>query len=126
MVFAPDAVVWWQSGRPDVRNWARYFRYARGDAHAGMYPERHALRFAAYTALALALRSRRRWPKVMAAAGAIAYARAPVRRAWRRLGKDPLARATAVLVVPAILGFLDSAKTTGYVAGLIDRAKRTR
>ena len=45
MRFAPDAVVHWRL-RPTLRaTWAQYFRYARGDAQAGMFPERHALRF---------------------------------------------------------------------------------
>ncbi len=85
MRFAPDAVVRWRL-RPTMRaTWTQYFRYARGDAQAGMFPERHALRFGVYAGGTAALASRRRWPKVLAAAGAVAYAREPVRRAWRRM-----------------------------------------
>ena len=66
------------SGRRCGATWTQYFRYARGDAQAGMHPERHALRFGAYAGLAVAVASRRRWPKLLAAAGAVAYARAAV------------------------------------------------
>lgn len=123
MRFAPDAVVRWRL-RPTLRaTWAQYFRYARGDAHAGMYPERHALRFGVYGGLAAALASRRRWPKALAVAGAVAYARPPVQRAWRRM-PDARERVAATVVVPALMGWIDGAKIAGYAAGLIDRGRR--
>jgi hypothetical protein len=100
--------------------WTQYFRYARGDAQAGMYPERHALRFAAYTALAAVLASRKTWPKVAVAAGGIAYARRSFARAMQRLpsGRE---RAAASIAVPLTLLWLDVAKMAGYAAGLADR-----
>jgi glycosyltransferase involved in cell wall biosynthesis len=123
MRFAPDAVVRWRL-RPTLgATWAQYFRYARGDAQAAMYPERHALRFAAYAGGAAALASSRRWPKVAAAAGAVAYAHQPVRRAWRRM-QDPRERVVATIVVPALMGFIDTAKMAGYAIGLVDRGRR--
>ena len=125
MRFAPDAVVRWRL-RPTLRaTWTQYFRYARGDAQAGMYPERHALRFAVYAGSTAALASRRRWPKVLAAAGAVAYAREPVRRAWRRM-PDPRERIAATVVVPALMGWIDTAKMAGYAAGLADRGREGR
>jgi glycosyltransferase involved in cell wall biosynthesis len=118
---APDAVVRWRL-RPGLRaTWTQYFRYARGDAQAGMYPDRHALRFATYAGLLAALASRRRWPKVLAAAGALAYARTPVSRA-RRAMSGPRERVAAMLVVPAFMAWIDSAKMAGYVAGLVNRS----
>jgi glycosyltransferase involved in cell wall biosynthesis len=122
MRFAPDAVARWRV-RPTLgATWAQYAKYARGDAHAGMYPERHALRFAVYVGLALALRSDRSWPKLAVAAGAAAYARTPVSRAWRRL-TSPRDRALATIVVPALMAFTDAAKMVGYVSGLVDRLR---
>jgi glycosyltransferase involved in cell wall biosynthesis len=124
MRFAPDAVVRWRL-RPTLRGtWAQYFRYARGDAQAGMFPERHALRFGVYGGTAAALASRWRWPKVLAAAGAVAYAREPVRRARRRM-PDPRERAAAAVVVPALMGWIDTAKMVGYAVGLVDRGRRS-
>lgn len=124
MRFAPDAVARWRL-RPTLgATFTQYHRYARGDAHAGMYPERHALRFAVYAGALLAVRSNHAWPKLLAAAGAVAYARTPVRRAWARLG-SPRERALAVPAVPTLMAFLDLAKMTGYVAGLVDRLRGT-
>jgi len=125
MRFAPDAVVHWRL-RPTMRaTWTQYFRYARGDAQAGMFPERHALRFGVYAGATAALASRRRWPKALAAAGAVAYARGPVRRAWRRM-PEAGERIAAAVVVPALIGWIDSAKMAGYAVGLADRGREGR
>ena len=75
--------------------WTQYFRYARGDAVAGMYPERHALRFATYGGLAAALASRRTWPKLAGARGRRRLradadpARVAERRTGRATGRRP-------------------------------------
>ena len=51
---ATDAVVYWRI-RPTLgETWTQYAGYAEGDALAGMYPERHFLRFAVYGLGALA------------------------------------------------------------------------
>jgi glycosyltransferase involved in cell wall biosynthesis len=122
--FAPAALVHWRL-RPTLGAvWLQYFRYARGDAHGGMHPERHALRYGVYAGAALASRSRHRLPALAALAGAAAYARTPVRRAWRRIG-DPGGRAAATVLVPALMGWIDTAKMAGYAAGLADRARRS-
>jgi glycosyltransferase involved in cell wall biosynthesis len=122
--FCPEAIVRWPL-RPDLRStWLQYFGYARGDAIAGMYPERHALRLATYGALAAALTGRRPLLKLAAAAGGVAYARGPVRRAWARVA-DPAERLAATIVVPGLMAWIDAAKMAGYASGLIDRL-RTR
>ena len=125
MRFAPDAVVRWRPRSSLTETWQQYFRYARGDAQAGMHPDRHAVRFATYGGLALALASKRTWPKLLAAAGGVAYARTPVRRAWRRF-EGTRERAMATVAVPALIAFTDTAKMAGYAAGLADRARLTR
>jgi glycosyltransferase involved in cell wall biosynthesis len=122
IVFAPEAVVRWPM-RPDLlATWTQYFRYARGDALAGMYPERHAVRYLTYGALAAALAGRRTWPKLAAAVAATAHARTPVRRAWSRLG-EPAQRAAATVAVPALMAWMDAAKMAGYAAGLSERLR---
>jgi hypothetical protein len=120
--FAPEAVARWRVRPSLAATWRQYLRYARGDAHAGMYPERNALRFAVYGGLVAALVSHRTWPKLLALAGAVAYARMPVARAWRRL-TEPRDRAIATVAVPALLGFTDLAKIVGYASGLLDRLR---
>jgi len=57
---------------------------------------------------------------LLAAGGAVAYARTPISRARARVS-DPRDRALASLVVPALLAFTDVAKMWGYARGLADR-----
>ena len=123
MRLAPEAVVRWRLRRGLVATWRQYFRYAMGDAQAGMNPERHALRFRVYAGLVATLASDRTWPKVLAAAGAVAYARTPVTRGWAR-SRGPRDRVITTAAVPALLGLLDGAKMAGYAAGLADRVRR--
>jgi glycosyltransferase involved in cell wall biosynthesis len=125
MRFAPEAVVRWGLRDGLGPTWHQYFRYARGDAQAGMHPQRHALRFGAYAALVAAVTSRTTWPKMAATAGAIAYAREPVRRGRAR-ARTPRERLAATIAVPALVAFTDSAKMAGYAAGLAERARRPR
>ena len=37
---------------------------------------------------------------------------------------DARERAAAAIVVPALMGWIDTAKLAGYAAGLVDRTKR--
>jgi glycosyltransferase involved in cell wall biosynthesis len=120
MRLAPDAVAGWHPRGSLGAIWTQYVRYARGDGRAGMYPERHALRFAVYGGLLAALASRRTWPKLIAVGGAIAYARTPVVRARARVATSR-DRAIATIAVPALLAFTDVAKMCGYALGLADR-----
>lgn len=122
MRLAREAVVRWHL-RPDLRStWTQYFRYARGDAIAGMHPARHALRLGVYGGALLAFGSRGRWRKVATLVGAAAYARAPLVRTARAF-PDPAERALALLAVPALMGLLDAAKMAGYLAGLVARSR---
>jgi glycosyltransferase involved in cell wall biosynthesis len=120
MRLAPDAVAEWRprSSLPEI--WRQYVRYARGDGQAGMNPERHLLRYAVYGGLLAALAPRRTWPKLLVAAGGVAYARTPIERAARRVA-TPRDRALAVIAVPGLLAFTDAAKMCGYALGLADR-----
>jgi glycosyltransferase involved in cell wall biosynthesis len=117
---ARGAVVHWRLRRGLPATWRQYFRYARGDAIAGMYPERHALRFAVYGGLAASLLLRRRMPAIVALLAGAAYASRPVARAVAR-AHGPRERVAAAVAVPALIPFLDVAKMTGYVAGRLRR-----
>ncbi len=113
-----EAIVSWRPRPTLASTWRQYGGYARGDALAGMYPKRHAMRFAAYGgALLLA---RRRWGLALLAMGGIAYATRPVERAFRLLD-DPGDRAAAVVAVPALIAVADLAKMWGYVSGQLRR-----
>ncbi|MGQ0668434.1 MAG: glycosyltransferase [Actinomycetota bacterium] len=119
MRLAADAVANWRLRSTLGQTWKQYFRYARGDAIAGMNPERNGLRFAAYSGAAFAWSSRRRALKPLALVAAAARAVKPVRRAMARI-EDPGERAAAVLAVPALMAFTDAAKMAGYLAGLLE------
>jgi glycosyltransferase involved in cell wall biosynthesis len=119
--FVPDAIVRWRL-RASLRDtWVQYFRYARGDAIAGMHPERHALRFGVYGAALLAWGSKGRVRKLATLAGAAAYAARPLGRAAVAFD-DPAHRAAAFAAVPALMAFTDVAKMAGYLAGTGRRA----
>jgi glycosyltransferase involved in cell wall biosynthesis len=118
---APNAVVYWRMRPTLAETWRQYVRYAEGDALAGMYPKRHAIRFATYGSLAAALLSRNRWLLAAAAAGGAAYAWTPIRRTRRRIPTGSPQRGAAVVAVPAVMAFADAAKMWGYVRGLLQR-----
>jgi glycosyltransferase involved in cell wall biosynthesis len=114
--FAPDAVVHWRLRTTLRDTWVQYFRYARGDAIAGMYPERHAVRFGVYGLGLYALRTRGTVRKLAALTAGVAYASRPLRRAAARF--EPAGeRAAALAAVPALMAFVDLAKMAGYLAG---------
>jgi glycosyltransferase involved in cell wall biosynthesis len=118
---ATDAVVYWRT-RPTLdQTWRQYAGYAEGDALAGMYPERHFLRFAVYALGVWALTSRSRFLTAVAAVAGTAYATRPVRRAWTRLADQPRERAASIVGVPAAMAFVDLAKMWGYARGLARR-----
>jgi glycosyltransferase involved in cell wall biosynthesis len=111
----PAAVANWRV-RPNVSStWRQYFGYARGDAIAGMWPKRHAVRFATYgTAAVLCFFAPGR---ILLAVGAVAYAFRPVRRSFGLLPGEPLKQVGAVVGVPSMMAFTDVAKMAGYISG---------
>jgi glycosyltransferase involved in cell wall biosynthesis len=126
-VFVPDALVHFRP-RSSLAAFARqYFLYARGDGVARLWPRRHALRYATYTALCVVLLAaiRRPWLLVLPALGALAYTKAPFRRLRRRapaLRGGQQVRTLAMIPLIRLVG--DLAKIAGYPLGVL-RRKRT-
>jgi hypothetical protein len=117
MDLAREAVVY-RRPRPGLGPyWTQFAGYAEHDAIGGMHPARHALRFAVYGGLAVALASRRRGLLALAAAAGAAYAARPIRRAWR-LVPSGRGRLAATVAVPALMAVTDLAKMAGYLRGL--------
>ena len=116
-----DAVVGWRVRPTPAATWRQYAGYAEGDAAAGLYPERHFLRFAVYSIGAVALARRNRPLLALATIAALAYATKPVHRAWRRLEGRDAERMASVATVPAAMAFIDAAKMWGYARGLARR-----
>ncbi|HYH27961.1 MAG TPA: glycosyltransferase [Actinomycetota bacterium] len=120
MDFVPQAIAFWRV-RPTLGStWRQYFRYAEGDGISGMYPERHALRFATYGLAAYAGLRKRPLLSLAVLAAAAVYARPRVRRAQRSLG-HPRERAAAAAAVPGLMLLSDLAKMAGYISGLLRR-----
>ena len=98
----------------------QYYFYARGDAVAGLWPRRHALRYGVYVAGAcLALIGG--WAWLLVAVGVMGYCRAPWVRVSRRHHEGHrLAQSfLAAVLVPVVRIVGDIAKMTGYPAGFI-------
>lgn len=119
---APEAVVYWRVRPTLAATWRQYARYAEGDALAGMYPERHAIRFGTYAFAWYAWRSKK--PSLLAATviGGALYARTPIKRALKRIEADG-EREAVFVAVPAMMAFIDAAKMWGYAKGLTRRLR---
>lgn len=123
--FVPQAIVHWQL-RPTLQATAhQYFAYGEGDGIAGMYPHRHALRFATYaSAFAGALVLPRRRLVTLAMLATAVRMTPAYQRALRRL--DPAEAGAAILALPALEVMLDAAKMAGYLSGLTKRGQARR
>jgi glycosyltransferase involved in cell wall biosynthesis len=130
--FVPAALVHFRPRATLRAFWHQYFRYARGDGRAGLWPRRHLVRYAAYGgALALlALAGRRGWPGLALAGllllpGAVAHLWRPYARLlprMPRLGWRDGLRAAALVPLIRLTG--DLAKLAGYPVGLWWRSRR--
>jgi glycosyltransferase involved in cell wall biosynthesis len=120
---APAAVVHWRIRPTLAATWRQYAGYAEGDARAGMYRERHLMRFAAYAFGLAAVLTRRPGLLGLAALGGVAYARRPLARTWRRIPAGSPDRWKALVAVPALMALVDAAKMWGYLRGLGGRRR---
>jgi glycosyltransferase involved in cell wall biosynthesis len=127
--WAPEAVALFRP-RPSLRSfWHQYFRYARGDGKAGLWPLRHAVRYGSYAgALAFLLGSRKRWYLLLPlAVGALLHMQRPYQRLLRSIRQlSPAEQAEAVAWVPIIRVVGDLAKMAGYPVGILWRLRHLR
>lgn len=125
--WAPEAVALFRP-RPNLRTfWQQYYRYARGDGKAGLWPERHAVRYASYLAgLRLLLAARRNRSLLLPLAlGALLHLWTPYRRLASQLDGLPLPeKLQAVAWVPVIRLAGDLAKMAGYPVGVLWRMRQ--
>ncbi|MFF2633357.1 glycosyltransferase [Microbacterium sp. NPDC058021] len=124
--FVPDAVVTW-SARSSLPGFMKqYYRYARGDGKAGLWPKRHAVRYAAYaTGLALTGASfAQPWVLVPLVVGFAAYTSKFVRRVFARRDQFGALTPLALGLAPVIVVAGDIAKMAGYPVGVRWRARR--
>ncbi len=125
----PEAIVYWRQRTLFRGVMKQYFRYAEGDGIAGMYPERHAIRFATYGWLLAEPLLKKVVPQyhVITAGAAAIY----VDKRWRRIAvfmrSWPVStRFTLLPAMPAMLAAIDVAKMAGYISGRWKRARGAR
>jgi glycosyltransferase involved in cell wall biosynthesis len=120
--FVPEAVVYFRP-RSDLVAYARqYYRYARGDGKANLWPRRHAIRYATYwlalPALLGLIRRGRGLGWALLLLGVAAYGRRPAQRLWPAVRAWPAGRRLGALaLIPVIRLVGDVAKMAGYPAG---------
>jgi glycosyltransferase involved in cell wall biosynthesis len=124
--WAPEAVALFRPRSNLPAFWSQYFRYARGDGKAGLWPMRHAARYGSYvSALAFLLGSRKRWYLLPLAIGAMLHLQRPYQRLIPHLGAlTPEEKAEAVAWVPIIRIVGDIAKMAGYPVGILWRLRQ--
>ncbi len=125
--FASDARVTF-SVRPSPRSFGlQYFRYARGDGKAGLFARRHALRYATYVGLGLALKRQHARELLFTAILGVAYVARPLVRLRARDRAIGLRARDSLAIVPLVITLRalgDGAKMVGYPVGLCWRIRR--
>jgi len=122
----PDAVVRFRPRGTLRAYWHQYFRYARGDGEAGLWPKRHAIRYVTYGSLVALIaageKCRAAWPFVTL--GAALYLRKPYQRLIPKLSElSGPQRVAAMLLIPIIRAVGDIAKMCGYPVGIARRLR---
>lgn len=127
--FAPEALVYFRP-RATLRAFFRqYYRYARGDGKANLWPGRHAVRYGVYAAALVMALAAFTWRQplviglLLAGFGfALRHPYARLRRQWGHL--PPAGRLAAASWVPLVRVTGDVAKMLGYPPGLAWRWRR--
>ncbi|MFL5734602.1 MAG: glycosyltransferase [Chloroflexia bacterium] len=132
-VFVPEAVAHFRP-RSNLRAFfVQYYRYARGDGKAGLWPRRHAVRYLTYSVgpavAAWGWANRKglvgRAALALVALGAAGYLRRPYARLLPRLRGLPASSALfAISQVPLIRLTGDVAKMMGYPVGWVGRTRK--
>jgi hypothetical protein len=125
--FAPGAIAYFRPRQNLEQFFRQYYFYARGDGKAGLWPKRHALRYATYVLAPIAL-ALGFWYKVLwllLAVASFAYLQRPYRRLWG-MTRDfrRIEQLKAILWVPIIRLTGDIAKMIGYPVGIWWRLRR--
>jgi len=130
LAFCPRAAVYWKMRSRLDSIFRQFFRYAKGDALGRMYPLRHMIRFASGALfLAVMLCGIFLSPLIFTAflpLGALYCHKAYYRLFFRWEGNERCrpqgaAKASALVLIPLLLVYIDSAKVFGYIYGLFAR-----
>lgn len=125
-VFVPEATVTFDV-RESLSAYVRqYFRYARGDGKAGLFPLRHVIRYSAYLFGTSLLARRTLRARFAVGVLGLLYVRAPLRRLRVRDMAMELTPFESVRLVPLVIGLRavgDVAKMCGYPVGVAWRLR---
>jgi glycosyltransferase involved in cell wall biosynthesis len=133
--FAPEALVYFRPRSTLGTFFTQYYRYARGDGKANLWPLRHAVRYGTYIlgplVAILSLRHRRTLIGKAALVGLALAARAYLQRPYARLvpnlgGLSAREKFHALALVPLIRLTGDIAKMAGYPVGVAWRLRNHR
>lgn len=124
--FAPKALVYFKP-RTSLRDFfLQYYRYARGDGKANLWPKRHAIRYTTYLVAPIVLVGGAWFPLawIALAVAMLSYTSRPYQRLLPKIEKHNLLEAIqAILWVPIIRFVGDVAKMAGYPVGVYWRLK---
>jgi glycosyltransferase involved in cell wall biosynthesis len=126
--FAPEAVAYFRPRSDLGAFFVQYYRYARGDGKANLWPKRHAFRYFVYlftapALLILGLWRERLWLSLLVLGFAAHLWRPYGRLRTMMASLSPVERIKAVLWVPVIRITGDVAKMIGYPVGWFWRLK---
>jgi glycosyltransferase involved in cell wall biosynthesis len=128
--FCSGAVVYWRMREDLIGIFKQFFRYAKGDALGRMYPLRHMIRFlsgALFIAIVLAGILLSPWILFVLVLPAGVYCYRPYYRLFVRWEGNEKCRPygvkklPALLLIPLLLIYIDTAKVFGYLYGLLKR-----
>ena len=124
--FVDTAVAYFRPRGDLTGYFKQYYRYARGDGKANLWPKRHLVRYLTYLVglpYILRLIWREKWPGwVLLLLGSGVYCQKPAQRLWSNTwGWRPPSRARAFALIPLIRLVGDVAKMLGYPVGLLWR-----
>jgi cellulose synthase/poly-beta-1,6-N-acetylglucosamine synthase-like glycosyltransferase len=127
--FQPTAIAYFRPRSSLGAFFRQYYRYARGDGKAGLWPWRHLMRYSTYVlgplALALGFWYKGLW--LLLAVAVAMYLYRPYRRLATSLGGlSPVSGVKAILWVPVIRLVGDVAKMMGYPVGCVWRLRHRR
>lgn len=127
--FAPCAIAYFRPRSSLAAFFRQYYLYARGDGKAGLWPRRHAIRYATYliavpAIAALGLRLGPAWWGLYLLGAAAMLWRPYYRLARMRDGLNAPEWLRAIPWVPIIRVTGDIAKMIGYPAGVLWRLRR--
>ena len=130
LVFSPAAAVYWKMRENISKIFRQFFRYAKGDCLGRMYPLRHFIRFfsgALFLAVLICGIFISPWIFLAFIILGAAYCYKPYYRLFIRWegneGCRPkgMGKLAALILLPLLLIYIDTAKVFGYLYGLITR-----